>query len=163
MHPTLRNINPRNATHALISPNPRQQMFVVQVSLLIVTFLSLISSDFVIDANHQRSQPTPSHCAMCQYVECRLHIFNFPFLLLMSLVGCWCMHMPHRSGRPSGVDHTTNIKMLHFVLFRSVTCYIDPIVSRMLTLRKLRNLKCTLVATGVILWSLECISNQTWY
>ena len=32
-----------NVTHSLMSQNPREPMFVVQLSLLIVTFLSLIS------------------------------------------------------------------------------------------------------------------------
>jgi hypothetical protein len=105
VHPKLRNINPHNVTHSLISQNSRERMFVVQNSLLIVTLLSLISQNFLINANHQRSQPTPSHCAMCQYVEC--HLLILILLLLMPLVECWCMYMPHRPGRPSGVDHTT--------------------------------------------------------
>ena len=108
LHPKLRNINPHNVTHSLISWNPREQMFVVHISLLIVTFLSLISRIFVINANHQRSQPTPSHCDMCQYVEC--HLLIFILLLLMSLVKCWSMDMSHCSGRPSGVDHSTTSK-----------------------------------------------------
>ena len=93
-------------------------MFIVQISLLIVTFLSFISRNVVINANHQRSQPTPSHCAMCQRVERHLLLLMF---LLMPLVECWCMHMLHHSGRPSEVDHTTPYNFLHFVLFHSVT------------------------------------------
>ena len=77
-------------------------MFAVQISLLIVTFLSLISQFFVIHANHQRSQPTPSHCAMYQYVECQLLIL----ILLMPFVECWCKHVPDCLGWPSGVHHT---------------------------------------------------------
>ena len=129
-------------------------MRVVQISLLIVTFLSLTSQVFVIDANHQRSQPTPLHCAMCQYVEYHLLLL---LLLLHPLVECWCMHLPQRMGRPSGVDHTTPFNMLHFMLFHSVTCYTNSLVSRIhINTTKLRNIMCTLVATSVILRSLEC-------
>jgi hypothetical protein len=43
VHPKLRNINLHNVTHSLISQNPKERMFVCQISLLIVTFSSLIS------------------------------------------------------------------------------------------------------------------------
>ena len=36
------NINLHNNTHSLSTRNPRERMFVVQISLLIVIFLSLI-------------------------------------------------------------------------------------------------------------------------
>ena len=81
IQPKLRNINLHNITHSLISWNPRERMWIVHISLLIV-----------IDANHQRSRPTPLHCAMCQYVEC--HLLLLLLLLMMPLVECWCMHMP---------------------------------------------------------------------
>ena len=62
----------------------------------------------------------------------------------------------------SGPHHT--IKMLHFVLFHSVTWYTYSIASRIhVNTAKLRNIACTLVATCVILRSLECISWPTWF
>ena len=106
IHLKLRNINSHNAIHSLISRIPRERMFKVQISLLIGISLSYITN-FVINANHQRSQPTSSHCAMCQYVECHLILI---LILLVPLVDSWCMHMPHCPGRPSGVDHTTPLK-----------------------------------------------------
>ena len=137
-------------------------MFVVQISLHIVTFLSLVSRKIVINANHQRSQPTPLHCAVCQHAECHLIIIII-IISLVPLVGCWYMRPPYRPGRPSGVDHrsvrdgitNSNCPHISFVLFRNVACYTSSIiVSRIhANTTKLRNITCTLIATSVILRS----------
>ena len=125
---------------------------------------------FVINANHQRSQPTLLHCAIRQYVECHLLIF-IRLLLLMSLVECWCMHMLHRPRRPSEVDHisvlsdgrtNSNCPHMTFVLFHKLTCYTNSIVSRIhITTTKLHNITCTLVATCVIIRSLGCVRQRS--
>ena len=100
-----------------------ERMFVRSSNLTPYCHISLpCITNYVINANHQRIQPAPSHCAMCQYVECLL------LLLLMPLVEWWCM--PHRPWRPSGVDHTNGGERENDFKFHSATCYINSIVSR---------------------------------
>jgi hypothetical protein len=59
IYPKLRNINPHNVTHSLISRNPRARMDVVPISLLIVTFLSLISRIFSLMQSAKEVNPHP--------------------------------------------------------------------------------------------------------
>ena len=59
IHPKLHNTNLHNVTHSLISQNPREQMFVVQISLLIVTFLSLISQILPLMQTTKEVNPRP--------------------------------------------------------------------------------------------------------
>ena len=136
-------------------------MFIVQVSLLIVMFLSLISQNLSLMQTIKEVNPHP--CIVpCVNMWSVTFLFFFFFFFLCHLVECWCMHPPHHLGRPSGVDYTdmrtnSNCSHISFLLFHDVTCYTDPIVSRIhINTTKLRNITCTLVATGVILRSLEC-------
>ena len=153
LHPILRNINLHNITHSLISRNSRERMFVVQISLLIVTFLSPNISNFVINANHQRSQPTPLHCAMCQYVECH---FLIVILLLSSYATCWMLVHAYAAlpGRVKWSGPHQRRWEENVIKFQSVTCYTNSTVSRIhVNTARLRNIICPLVAACVILRS----------
>ena len=59
LHPKLHNINPYNVTHSLISQNPRERMFIVQTSLLIVTFFSLVAQNLSLMKTTKEVNPHP--------------------------------------------------------------------------------------------------------
>ena len=103
--PKLCNINLHNVTHSLISQNPRERMRVVQILLLIVTFLSLISRILSLMQSTKEVNPHP-HITLCVTMWSVTFLFFF-FFFFIPRVECWCMHVPHRLERPSGVDHTT--------------------------------------------------------
>jgi hypothetical protein len=149
--PKFRNINLHNATHSLVSRNPRERiMFVVQISLLIVTFLSLTSR--ILSLMHTTKEVNP-HPRIVPCVN-MWSVFFFFLCHLLNVGACIC---PIARVNWSELHHITPFQMLHFVLFHSVTCYTNSIVSRVhINTTKLQDTMCTLVAIGVILRSLEC-------
>ena len=128
VHPKLHNINPHNVSHSLISWNPREQMLVVQISFLMVMFLSLISWMLSLMEPIKEVNPHP-HIAPCVNMWSVTFLFFFSFSF--SYATCWMLVHAYAtsSGKVkwSGPHHT--IKMLQCVLFHSVTCHTDSIVS----------------------------------
>jgi len=95
---------------------------------------------------------------MCQYVELSSSSSSSSYATSWMLVHAYVTSS--RKVRWSGPHHT--IKMLHFVLFHSVTCDTNSLVScTHVNTTKLCNVTCTLVATCVILRSLECITTHS--
>ena len=117
-------ISTPTTSHTLISTNPRERMFVAQVSLLIVTFLSLISRNRSLMQTTQKSTHT-SHCVMCRHVKCHLLIILL-LLFHMPLVEYWCMHPPRRLGKSSGVDRTSVGDKRTSSHCPHISCYVIP-------------------------------------
>ena len=143
LHPKLYNINPHNVTHSLISCNPKERMFVVQISLLIVTFFSLIS--WILSLMQTTKQVNP-HPRIKPRVNMWSVFFFFFLCHLLNVGGCIC-HITREGS--SGADHTTPLKCCTLCLFHNVTCYTNSIVSRIhVTTTELRNITCTWVTPG---------------
>ena len=157
VHFTLRNVNPHNITHSPISWNPRERMFVVQISLLTVTFLSLIwrmlsliqppeKSTHTLALHHvpiHGVSPSQSYSSSSppSYVTSWMSVHAYT-----TLPGKVKWSGPHQWRREENEFN-----------FHSVTCYTNSIISLILVnTTKLRNITCTSVATGVTLQSLEC-------
>jgi hypothetical protein len=97
VHPKFRNINLHNVIHSRISRNPRERMFVVQISLLIVTFFSLISHNLSLMQTTKEVTHILAlrHVSTCGVSPSYSYFFSS---FLMPLVECWCMRLPHRMG-----------------------------------------------------------------
>jgi hypothetical protein len=165
LHLKLRNINLHNVIHSLMSQNPREWMFIVQISLLIITFLFLISQNLSL---LQTIQEVNQHFRIAPCVNMWSVTFLFLFLCHLLNVGACVRHIAQEG---HGVDHTrigvrrTNSNYLHisFVLFHNVTCYTKFIVSRIhVNTTKLHDITCTLVAMSVILREFRMYLEMNW-
>jgi hypothetical protein len=160
IHSKLRNINPHNVTHSLMSQNPRERTFVVQISLLTVTFLSLISQNLSLMQITQEINPHPRTAPCVNIWSVTFFFFFFSLCHLLNLGACirhtaWEGQVEWTTLAYVGDTRTnSNRPRIYFVLFHNVTCYINSIVLRIhVNTTKPRNITCTLVATGVILGS----------
>ena len=132
-------------------------MFIVQISLLIVTFLSLISQFFFC---HQCKAPKKStHTLALRHVSiCGLSSSSSSSSFYVDAT-CWVL--VHASATSSGKAKWSGPHQRRWeeneLKFHSVTCYTNSTISRIhVNTTKLRNITCTLIATSVILRSLEC-------
>ena len=125
-------------------------MFVVQISLLIVTFLSLISQNLSLTQTTKEVGPHP-RIAPC------VNMWSVTFLLSWGLFFFLC-HLLNVDACACHIAHDGQVEWT-FVLFQNATCYTHSIVSCIhVNNNKLNIITCTLVATSVILQSLECIT-----
>jgi hypothetical protein len=90
LHPKFRTINLHNVTHSSTSRNLREWMFVVQISLFIVTFLSLISRNLSLIQTTKEVNPHP-RTAPC--VNMWSATFLFLFLCHLLNVGACICHI----------------------------------------------------------------------
>jgi hypothetical protein len=91
-------------SHSLISRNPRERMFVVQISLHIVTFLSLISQNLSLMQTIKEVNPHPriAPCVNMWSVFFFFFFFFFFFCHLLNVGAC-----VHHITRESQVEWTT--------------------------------------------------------
>ena len=128
-------------------------MFLVQISFLIVTFLSFISQFLSVMQTTKEVNPHP-RIASCVNMWSVILLLFFFFLCHFLSVGACIYHIAQKA-KWSG-PHQWRWRENEFK-FHSVTCYTKSIVSRIhVNTTKLRNITCTLVATCVILPTLEC-------
>ena len=154
LQPKLRNVNLHNITHSIISPNPRDRMVAVHISLLIVTFLSLVSRivSLMQTINEVNPHPRIASCANMWSVI-------FFFFSFSSYGTCWML--VHTYAISSGKAKLSRPHQWRWeeneFKFHSVTCNTNRIVSRIhVKTIKLSSITCSLVATDVILQCLEC-------
>ena len=91
LHPNLRNNNLHSVTQSLISSNLRERMLVVQISLLVITLLSLISS-WILLLMQTTKEVNPHPCiASCVNMWSVIFLFLFfSFCHLLNVGACIC-------------------------------------------------------------------------
>jgi hypothetical protein len=94
-------------------------MFMVQISLLIVTFLSLILQNLSLTQTTKEVSPHPRIAPCVNMWSVTFLLVCFFFLCHLLNVGACVRHITH----DGHVEWT-------FVLFHDVTCYTNSIVSR---------------------------------
>ena len=99
VHPKLHNINLHNVTHSLMSRNPREWIFVLQISLIYCHISLPYITQFVINATTKEVNPHP-HLAICV----NLWIITFFFFLCHLLKVGACVRHIAREGQ---VEWTT--------------------------------------------------------
>ena len=98
-----RNTNHHNITRSIISQNPRERMFVVQISLFIVTFLSLTSRTLSLMQKPPKKSTPYTHIAPC------VNMWSVTFFFLCDLlnVGACICHI----AREGQVEWTTSTEV----------------------------------------------------
>ena len=111
VHPKLRNINPHNVTHSLISQNLGERMIVVQISLLIVTFLSLISRISSLMQTTKKVNPHPRIMPCVNMWSVTLLILFFFFLCHLLIVGACICHIAREGQAEWTTPHHQNVAL----------------------------------------------------
>ena len=142
--PKLRNINLHNITRSLISWNARKWMSVVQISLLIVTFLSLISRILSSMQTIKEVNPHPSITPVCGVWTS----YSYPSSCYYYAT-CWMLVHAYATSPGKAKwsrPHQRRWEENEFK-FHSVTCYTNYIISLIhVNNTKLCNIMCNLVA-----------------
>ena len=110
LHLKLRNINFHNVTHSPIFQNPKEWMFVVQISLFIVTLLSLISWNLSWMQTTKEVNPHP-RIASCVNMWSVTFLFLFFFLCHLLNVGA-CVHHIVREGQVEWITLASGLSIV---------------------------------------------------
>ena len=154
-NPKLRNINLHSITRSLISQNPPCGVHVRSSNLTPYCHISLPSYHEFLSLMHTPKKSTHTLALHSHHLSTR----GVSSSSSSSYAICWMVVHAYATSpvkaKWSG-PHQRRWEE-NESKFHSVTCYTNSIVSRIqVNTTKLRNITCTLDATGVIIQSLEC-------